>query len=148
MIDLAEFASMQNEVKKEFPLAVNRNIQAAVGIPMLSMTVKCMWKSTGGPASMASSMSSDRTGGTFTTNFNAFIRGNQNEQIPVRLTGEQFDDLRGFDRLNTITESEHDPTTHPYHRNFSKASGHLRTQESDSFMVDDFVLSPEAGKRV
>jgi len=137
---------MQNEVKKDFPVACSRSIALAVGDPNLTMTVKCMWKSSGGPASMASSMSSDRTGGTFSTNFNAFIRGTENEQIPVRLTGEQFDDLRGFDRLNTIKESENDYLMKSsMHRKSSRGSGHLRTRDSEGFSVDEFVPPPETG---
>ena len=144
VIDLSEFAALQNEVKKDFPVACGRNIMAAVGEPVLQMTVKCMWKSTGGPASMASSMSSDRTGGTFVTNFSAYIRGAENEDIPVRMTGEQLDDLRGFDRLKTIRESDHDMPVRP-HRHPSRGSGHIRTQDSNGFLVEDFVPSPTAG---
>lgn len=144
VIDLAEFAAMQNEVKKDFPVACGRSIVAAVGEPILNATVKCMWKSSGGPASMASSMSSDRTGGTFATNFSAFIRGTENEQIPVRLTGEQFDDLRGFDRLKTITEIEDGPST-SFRQRPSRGSGHVRTHERERFAVEDFVPSPNAG---
>jgi len=142
VIDLAEFASMQSEVKKEFPVACSRNIVAAVGEPILTATVKCMWKSSGGPASMASSMSSDRTGGTFTTNFNAFIRGSENEHIPVRLTGEQFDDLRGFDRLRTIAEAE--DQAQGLSERPSRGSGHVRHHDDNRFVIEEFIPSPSA----
>eukprot|EP00210_Caulerpa_lentillifera_P008411 g8023.t1 len=142
VIDLSEFASLENEVNKEFPVACSRNVLAAVGDPLLSMTIRCAWKSSGGPASMASSMSSDRTGGTFNTNFSAFVRGSENERIPIPLTGEQFEDLRGFDRLKTITEADDQASLEAIGGNplATNSRRRLSTYDSEGILHDEEII--------
>ncbi|GMH44632.1 hypothetical protein BSKO_12584 [Bryopsis sp. KO-2023] len=112
VIDLAEFASIQNETTREFPVACSKTIQAAVGEPILGVTVRSSWKGASGPGSggsFASSLSSDATGGTLTSQLSSLMRSGQpTSPSPLHggMTGDQMDELRAFDRLRTINESE------------------------------------------
>eukprot|EP00803_Ostreobium_quekettii_P001224 evm.model.scf_295.7 EVM.evm.TU.scf_295.7 scf_295:72286-82378(+) len=98
VIDLAQYAAPLNEVKRDFDIACSKSIQSAVGTPQLSVSLRCTWKGASGPGSAASSHSSDTTGSALTSNLSSFWHKKEKRK-QGRLTGEQADDLRGFEHL-------------------------------------------------
>ncbi|KIY95109.1 hypothetical protein MNEG_12851 [Monoraphidium neglectum] len=64
VIDLSEFASIDGQELRTFTVACNKAIQAAVGEPQLTITLRCRWKKAGADFTEdeAASMSTDQSG--------------------------------------------------------------------------------------
>ncbi|CAD7696243.1 unnamed protein product [Ostreobium quekettii] len=102
VIDLAHYAAPLNEVRQDFDIACSKSIQSAVGTPKLSVSLRCTWKGASGPGSAASSHSSDTTGSALTSNLSTFWHKKDKKDAKkqqISMTGEQVDDLKGFEHL-------------------------------------------------
>jgi hypothetical protein len=70
VIDLAEFASIDGQELRTFTVACNKQIQAAVGEPRLTVTLRSRWKKAGADFTEdeAASMSTDQSGSSLGSN--------------------------------------------------------------------------------
>lgn len=101
VIDLAEFAAIEQQETRMFQVSCNKSIHAAVGDPQLTVSIRCRWKNSSATAANSQesviddmgSISTDTTGSRMTANLSSFLRFKHNHKGQAN----EEQDLQGFD---------------------------------------------------
>ncbi|GAX79856.1 hypothetical protein CEUSTIGMA_g7296.t1 [Chlamydomonas eustigma] len=109
VIDLAEFAGIEQQETRTFQVSCNKSVHSAVGDPQLTVTIRCRWKNSSTSAGAGQeavmddmgSISTDTTGSRMTANLSSFLRFKFNKGGMAGGNGSQTavneeQDLGGF----------------------------------------------------
>eukprot|EP00798_Chlamydomonas_sp_ICE-L_P020771 gene20771-27595_t len=140
VIDLAEFASVDGQQTRTFQVACNKAIHSAVGEPQLTITIRCQWKKSGGPAVFNAdgeimddnnSTSTDTTGSRMTANLSSFLRFKlSNDSQPELIPTLQVQHQGGGPTTRAHTQTHTAPLPPPGSRMTANLSSFLRFKYS------------------